>query len=96
MELIHVDMRGVGAAAFAFMFALGNSTMALLGAIHPFWRHNMLALSSLTFLTLFIIAYIVPGTQFNRKTVGLSFSLKNHMRFGVRFPTQRKISKMGS
>ena len=53
-------MRGVGAAAFAFMFALGNSTMALLGAIHPYWRHNMLALASLTFLTLFIIAYAVP------------------------------------
>ena len=59
-ELIHVDMRGVGAAAFAFMFALGGSTMALLGAIHPYWRHNMLALASLTFLTLFLIAYIVP------------------------------------
>merc|ERR1719245_2507939 len=53
-------MRGVGAAAFAFMFALGGSLMALLGAIHPYWRHNMLAIASLTILTLFIIAYIVP------------------------------------
>jgi len=53
-------MRGLGAAAFAFMFALGGSTMALLGAIHPFWRHNMLAVASLTILALFIIAYIVP------------------------------------
>ena len=53
-------MRGVGAAAFAFMFASGGSLMALLGAIHPYWRHNMLAIASLTILTLFIIAYIVP------------------------------------
>ena len=31
-ELIQLDMRGLGAAAFAFMFALGGSAMAFLGA----------------------------------------------------------------
>ena len=32
------------------------------------------------------------GTQFNRKHFGLSFSLKNHSRFGLRFHTLRKCS----
>ena len=37
-----------------------------------------------------------PGAQFNRKLFGLSFGLKNHLSFGLRFPTIRKCSKMGS
>ena len=31
-----------------------------------------------------------PGAQFNRKKVGLSFGLKTHLSFGLRFPTLRK------
>ena len=34
------------------------------------------------------------GWQFNRKIFGLSFSLKNHLGFGLRFPTLG--SKLGS
>ena len=32
----------------------------------------------------------VPEAQFNRKTFGLSFGLKNHFSFDLRFPTLRK------
>ena len=53
-------MRGAGAAAFAFMFAFGGSSMAFLGALHPFWRHNMVAVAGLTILTMFTIASILP------------------------------------
>ena len=52
-------MRGLGAAAFAFMFALGGSTMAFLGAVHPFWRLNMIAMAVLAFLTMVLIATIL-------------------------------------
>ena len=34
-------MRGLGAAGFAFMFSLGGSTMAFLGAVHPFWDEDV-------------------------------------------------------
>ena len=37
----------------------------------------------------------LPGRPFNRNTFGLSFGLKNHLSFGLRFPTLRKSSKMG-
>ena len=40
--------------------------------------------------------FVVPGAQFNRNNFGLSFGLKNHLSFGLRFPTLRKNSKMGS
>ena len=36
------------------------------------------------------------GGQFNRKSFGLSFGLKNGLGFGLRFPVLRKSSKMGS
>ena len=36
------------------------------------------------------------GWKFNRKRFGLSFSLKNHLSFGLRFPTLRQSSEMGS
>ena len=36
------------------------------------------------------------GTQFNRNIFGLSFGLKNHLSFGLRFSNMRKCSKMGS
>ena len=58
-ELIQLDMRGLGAAAFAFMFALGGSTMAFLGAVHPLWRLNMVAMAVLAFLTMVLIATVL-------------------------------------
>ena len=41
-------------------------------------------------------SYPFAEAQFNRKKFGLSFGLKNHLSFGLRFPTLRKCSKMGS
>ena len=38
----------------------------------------------------------VPGCQFNRNNLSLSFCLKNHLSFGLRFPTLITSSKMGS
>ena len=35
------------------------------------------------------------GTRFNRKTFSLSFSLKNHLSFGLKFTNLRKSSKIG-
>ena len=35
------------------------------------------------------------GEQFNRENFGLSIGMKNHLSFGLRFPTPRKCSKMG-
>ena len=58
-ELIQLDMRGLGAAAFAFMFALGGSTMAFLGAVHPLWRINMVSMAILAFLTMVLIATVL-------------------------------------
>ena len=58
-ELIQLDMRGLGAAAFAFMFALGGSAMAFLGAVHPFWRLNMIAMAAMAFFTIILIATIL-------------------------------------
>ena len=37
-----------------------------------------------------------PGWQFNSKKFGLSFSLKNHLSFGLRFPKLIESSNMGS
>ena len=39
----------------------------------------------------------VPGDRgpIQQKKFGLSFGLKNHSRFGLRFPTLRKCSKTG-
>ena len=36
-----------------------------------------------------------PGTQFNTKIFGLSFSWKNHSSFGLRFPCTKKMFKNG-
>ena len=59
-ELIHPDFRGPAAACFALMAALGGSTIALLGAIHPYWRINMAVLAGLTLVTMIIIALTLP------------------------------------
>ena len=37
-----------------------------------------------------------PGRRINRQNFGLSFGLKNHLSFGLRFPEIRTCSKMGS
>ena len=34
-----------------------------------------------------------PGVQFNRNKFGLSFGLKNHSFFGLRFPYTKKMVK---
>ena len=47
-------------AAFAFMADLGGSSMALLGALHPRWRLNMLVMSILTVLTMIAVALTLP------------------------------------
>ena len=59
-ELVHVDLHGPAAAAFALMAALGGSAMALLGALHPLWRLNMLAMTVLTVLTMVAVALALP------------------------------------
>ena len=59
-ELVRVDLHGPAAAAFALMAALGGSAMALLGALHPLWRLNMLAMTVLTVLTMVAVALILP------------------------------------
>ena len=53
-------MHGPAAAAFALMAALGGSTMALLGALHPLWRLNMLAMTILTVSTMVAVAVVLP------------------------------------
>ena len=53
-------MHGPAAAAFAFMAALGGSTMALLGALHPLWRLNMLSMTLLTVSAMVAVAVILP------------------------------------
>ena len=55
-----MDLHGPAAAAFAFMAALGGSTMALLGALHPLWRLNMLTMTILTVMTMVAIAVSLP------------------------------------
>ena len=53
-------MHGPAAAAFAFMAALGGSSMALLGALHPRWRLNMLVMTILTVLAMIAVALTLP------------------------------------
>ena len=60
LELTNVSMHGLAAAAFALMYALGGSAMALLGALHPLWRWNMVAMAGLALVTLLGIAIIIP------------------------------------
>ena len=60
MELTDVNHHGLAAAVFALMYAIGNSTTALLGAVHPFWRLNMLAMASVALMTLTMVAILLP------------------------------------
>ena len=60
LELTNVRMHGLAAAAFALMYALGGSAMALLGALHPLWRWNMIAMAGISLVTLVAIATIIP------------------------------------
>ena len=60
LELTHVNMHGLAAAIFALSYALGGSTIAFLGALHPLWRLNMLAMAVLALVTLVAIAIVVP------------------------------------
>ena len=60
LELTHVNMHGLAAAIFALSYALGSSAIAFLGALHPLWRINMLAMAVLALVTLVIIAIVVP------------------------------------
>ena len=60
MELTNVDHHGLSGAMFAFMYALGSSITSLLGAIHPYWRLNMLAMACVALMTMTIIAVFLP------------------------------------
>ena len=60
LELTNASMHGLSAAAFAFMYALGGSVMALLGALHPLWRWNMIVMAATSLVTLVIIATTLP------------------------------------
>ena len=42
------------------MYALGGSTISFLGAVHPFWRLNMLAMAAVAILTMIIVATLIP------------------------------------
>ena len=61
LELTNASVHGTAAAAFALMYALGGSAMALLGALHPLWRLNMLVMAGLALATLVLIAVALPG-----------------------------------
>ena len=60
LELTSVDHHGTAAAAFAFMYALGGSMISLLGAIHPFWRLNMLAMAAVALMTVILVILLLP------------------------------------
>ena len=60
MELTNASMHGLAAAAFAFMYALGGSVMALLGALHPLWRWNMVVMAVIALVTMVTIATTLP------------------------------------
>ena len=60
LELTNVDHHGIAAAGFAFMYALGGSVISLLGAVHPFWRLNMLGMATMALMTFIIVAVLLP------------------------------------
>ena len=60
LELTNASTHGLAAAAFAFMYALGGSVMALLGALHPLWRWNMIFMAVTALVTTVIIATTLP------------------------------------
>ena len=60
LELTNASLHGLAAATFALMYALGGSAMALLGALHPFWRWNMVAMAGMALLTAVTIAVALP------------------------------------
>ena len=60
MELTNADHHGLAAAGFAFMFALGGSVISFLGAVHPFWRLNMLGMAAMALMTFIIVTVLVP------------------------------------
>ena len=60
MELTNVTYHGIAAATFAFMYALGGSTISFLGAVHPSWRLNMLAMAAVALLAMVIVAVLIP------------------------------------
>ena len=60
MELTNVTHHGIAAATFAFMYALGGSTISFLGAIDPSWRLNMLAMAAVALLAIVAVAILIP------------------------------------
>ena len=80
LELTNVSMHGLAAAAFALMYALGGSAMALLGALHPLWRWNMVALAGLALATLLGIAIIIPESPTWLARKGKNKELEEAMR----------------
>ena len=60
MELTNVTHHGIAAATFAFMYALGGSTISFLGAVYPSWRLNMLAMAAVALLAIVIVSILIP------------------------------------
>ena len=60
LELTNVSVHGLAAAVFALLHSLGGSSIALLGALHPLWRVNMLAMAILSFVAFVIIYFTIP------------------------------------
>ena len=80
LELTNVCMHGLAAAAFALMYALGGSAMALLGALHPFWRWNMIAMAGVALVTMLAIAIIIPESPTWLARKGKNLELEVAMR----------------
>ena len=80
LELTNVCMHGLAAAAFALMYALGGSAMALLGALHPLWRWNMIAMAGVALLTMLAIAITIPESPTWLARKGKNLELEVAMR----------------
>ncbi len=59
-ELVHPELRGVGAAVYATCHATGYSLILLLGGVSPSWRHAMLVLGVLALVPTLVGIYFLP------------------------------------
>ena len=80
LELTNVSMHGLAAAAFALLYALGGSVMALLGALHPLWRWNMIAMAGLALMTLVEVYIVIPESPTWLARKGKNKELERAMR----------------
>ncbi len=59
-ELVHPELRGVAAAAYATSHALGYSLILLIGAVAPSWRYAVLVMGCLAVVPTLVVAFFVP------------------------------------